>query len=128
MRIMRRLKRPSRLLAALVALCYCWLSLAMPFQHTHRFTEEKEALLHIADSCVNTQASLPLDTHLTAAANAPHSVHCLACEWQATNVSPALPAFAMTFAPVSTPRVITTFPRYLRMLAFQPTSRGPPAA
>jgi hypothetical protein len=54
---------------------------------------------------------------------------CAACEWQAAHVSSALPAFTLALTPtLRAMRVITTFPRYLRLLALPASSRAPPHA
>ncbi len=123
-----RLRRPHRVIAALVACGYFWLSVALCFQHHHGILPEAEALLNLAGAATGAHVAIPLRTHITAHALFPAADHCLACEWQAANVSPALPAFTLALTVPSTPRVVTTLPRYLRLPVFGPASRAPPLA
>ena len=122
-----RCKRPARLLTAFVGLCYAILSLALPFQHDHQ-GEEAQVPLRLSGSSATARAPIPVHTQLVAKAKLAHPAHCAACEWQTTNVSPALPMFTVAFVPLSTPHVITTFPRYLRLRSLPTSSRGPPLA
>ncbi|HLV79985.1 MAG TPA: hypothetical protein VKT32_06860 [Chthonomonadaceae bacterium] len=120
-------RRPQRLFAALVLLCYCWVSAVIPFQHKDHLAHEAEALLKATGVSMRVAAPAPLQTRLIATTVQPIP-DCAACEWQAANVSPALPAFRFALAPPATPRVITTFPRYLRLLALSTSARAPPLA
>jgi hypothetical protein len=124
---MLHLKRPHRVFAALVALCYCWLSVSITFEHNHDlFAHEAEALLSIADAVAGPNAALPLNTHLSAHPVPTCAAHCIACEWQAANVSPALLPVALRLTLPASPRALTTFPRSLRLLALRASSRAPP--
>jgi hypothetical protein len=120
-------KRPSRLLTAFVGLCHLVLSLALPFQHHHE-AEEAQALLRLMDSTASVRVAIPLRTRLTAKTELDHPDHCLACEWQAANVSPALPPVTLACVRPVEPRVTTTLPRYLGSRLFSTSSRAPPLA
>ncbi len=128
MQQLTRLKRPTRFAAALVALCYFWLSAATSFQHNHHAGEEASGFWR-APAAVSSPGS-PVLAHARRAAKSSvsHLLHCDACEWQAVNVSPALPAFAFAFTVAPAPRVLTTLPRLLQTRAFAASSRGPPLA
>jgi len=120
-------RRPQRLFAALVLLCYCWVSAVIPFQHKDHLAHDAETLLKAMGVSVSAPAPAPLQTRLVATTVQPVQ-DCAACEWQAANVSPALPVFRVALIPPATPRVITTFPRYLRLLALSTSARAPPLA
>jgi hypothetical protein len=119
--------RPGRFLATLVTLCYCWLCMALPFEHTHHVTEDVEAFINLPGVHVHSQVSLPKTTRIGRTQAAP-TPNCLACEWQLTLVSPAIPAFSFALTPGVAPRIAVVFPRALRVPAFAPSSRGPPVA
>ena len=120
-----RLKQPSRICAALAALCYLWLGIVVSFQHTHGMEESGETrsvTVASAFSSPQKQTSAPgfaKQTRIDVA-------HCIACEWQTLNASPAIPAKRWTFTPSFAPRALTTFPRYLPLPSFAADSRGPP--
>lgn len=119
-------RQPQRLFAALVLLCYFCVSTLIPFQHKDHLAHEAETLLSVTSPSVHAPA--PLQTQLIALSAVQRIQPCAACEWQAANVSPALPIFRIALAPPATPRSITTFPRYLRLLAFSTSTRAPPLA
>lgn len=116
--------RLLRVFALSIALCYGWMCLVVSFQHTHFAPVEARESAPVRFASTEKQANTPT-TQLKAATR---TTPCAACEWDAANVSPALPAFVLTFETPRTPRVITTFPRYLPSLAFSTSSRGPPLA
>ena len=121
-----RLRLPSRLCAALVAICYLWLGLVVSFQHTHSANETEEARTaqtsSVRPSSQKHSASSRVVKHTKWDAS-----RCVACDWQALSASPALPILHWTFTPAFAPRVLTTFPRYLRVSSLPTASRGPPA-
>lgn len=117
--------QPSRSLSAFVCLCYAFLSLALPFQHQHQ-GEDAQLLVGRYHSSSTRQAQIPVQTQLVARAKIAAPTHCVACEWQAMNVSAALPALKFDFSPPVSSRVVTTLPRNLRSRAFPTSSRGPP--
>ena len=121
-------RRPQRLFAALVLLCYVCVSTFIPFQHKDHLAHDAEALLKVTSASANTSAPAPLQTQLVALSAVQRIPPCAACEWQAANVSPALPVFQVAFVPPARPRIVTPFPRYLRLLTFSSSARAPPLA
>ena len=124
-----KLKQPTRLAALVIALCYFWLSAATSFQHTHGIEDESEEAIVVSVSAPTAvlRGNGAATGHTLKAVKITHPTRCLACEWQATNVSPALPILKWDFTPPMTPRAITTMPRYLRARTLATSSRGPPA-
>ena len=123
---MSEITRGRRFCAALMAFCYLWLGFVVSLQHTHG--EDNVTLPRFAAvaSAATSRISSASDSHLKA--RKIHSAtHCIACDWQAENVSPALNAMLWNFTPAFGQRAITTFPRYLRVASFPSLSRGPPA-
>jgi hypothetical protein len=117
-----KLRRPCGKLSALVAFCYLCLSLLLPGQHTDHlaFPARAAAFRQERVSRTGRHAS-------SAAKTALHSQdRCLACDWQAAQVSAALPAFTLVLTPPQPMRAITLFPRYLPLPAFPASSRAPP--
>lgn len=122
-----QLKQPSRLCAALIAVCYLWLGLVVSFQHTHGANEVGEmrtaAVAAPSSKTQQKHSSAPTVAHQTKV----DASHCFACEWQTLSASPALPVRQWVFTPTFEPRIINTFPRYLPVPSFSSASRGPPA-
>jgi hypothetical protein len=118
--------RSNSKLAALVAFCYLCLSIVLPMQHTDLFVRP------IAAKRISTTYGQHAHARRHLAQQPRTSLsrqdHCLACEWQADQVSTALPAFTLVLTPPQPIRAITTFPRYLRLLTFPASSRAPPLA
>jgi hypothetical protein len=122
------LRRSMRLFTLLAALCYLWVGSALSFQHTDCLTHDVETLLRLPSAFTSIDRPFPLHTRITHTKAKAHPAHCDACEWQANNVSPALPAFTFTVVTIASTRVVTTFPRYLRTLKLSTSSRAPPLA
>ena len=122
------LRRFMRRFALLAALCYLWVGSALSFQHTDCLTHDVEMLLRLPSTFTSVNRPTPLHSRISSAKAVARTAHCAACEWQASNVSPALPAFTFTFVTIASTRVITTFPRYLRTRKFATSSRAPPLA
>ena len=121
-----QINQPSRLCAALVAICYLWLGVVVSFQHTHGLNETGEmrtSSFSAHSAAPQKQSSAPRMTK-QAKIDAPH---CVACEWQTLSASPALPVRQWNFTPSFAPRIVNTFPRYLPIPSFATASRGPPA-
>src|SRR5579859_1114431 len=112
--------RPGRFLATLVTLCYCWLCMAFPFEHTHHVTEDAETFVNLPGVHVHGHVSLPTTTHLSKT-SVRVTVPCLSCEWQATIVSPALGVYALSLPPRIAPQIVTILPRAVRGPTFEPT-------
>jgi len=122
-------RRPPRGFAALVVLCYFVVSTFLPFQHTHgRFLEESTPAKRIGALAIRGTTQTPNREVFTANRAVSSPDHCLACEWQAANVSPALPAYTLFLTPPTATQVVTTFPRYLRLPALPTSARAPPLA
>lgn len=130
MPIRRQLQKSCRVLATLVLLCYVWVSAVLPFQHVDNLDDAEGSPASF--SFIHTGPRLPMRTCLrsdrrAAAQKASHAGPCLACQWQANNVSAALPIFSFTSIEIySKLSVVTILPRYLRSVARTPSSRGPP--
>ena len=122
------IRRFPRWFAALVVVCYAWLSFVTPYEHREHFAPDVEAAINAVSAPSLSRVTLPARVRLEPRAQTPLSTHCLACEWQAANVSPALPPISLALALPQHPRVITTFPRYLRVVAVLTSSRAPPIA
>ena len=122
------LKRPVRLFALLMALCYFWLSAATSFQHTHRPGDDADETPAVSVTLAARQRVSGPSKSDRSAAKIRAARHCAACEWQAANVSPALPVLQWNFTPSAAPRAVTLMPRYLRLPVLAPSSRGPPCA
>ena len=123
---MTQLKQPSRLCAAIVAICYLWLGLVVSFQHTHGLNEAGETQTVAIAAPAAAQQKQSSAPRMAQQAKIDAS-HCVACEWQTLSVSPALPVRQWTFTPSFAPRIVNTFPRYLPVPSFATASRGPPA-
>ena len=124
----KRNRSQFRLLAALTALCYLFVGLTLSFQHADCLLRETEIALGLPNE-VSVSFYAVGNTRLAASPASAHKAHaCAACEWQANNLSPALPALTFVFLPLTHQRVITTFPRYLRACAISTSSRAPPLA
>ncbi len=117
---------PSRPFAMFLLVCYCLVSLILPFQHHHLLPPEFEGVPQVVVNLVGTPAA-PIHTRLAVAPAAHPREHCSACEWQNAQVSPALPALRLKFVLPPAPRIPTTLPRYLSMRVLSPSSRAPPA-
>ena len=122
------LKRPTRLFALLMTLCYFWLSAATSFQHTHRPGDDMDETPAVSVSVTANKCVAGSAKSYQSTAKIRSAKHCTACEWQAANVSPALPVIRWNFTPSAAPRAVTLMPRYLRLPVFAPSSRGPPCA
>ncbi len=147
-----RCQRSMRVWTLLLGLCYLMLSVFLPSQHTHIGNEEVEtgfSVLTISEANLQphrmAQSASALNPDLHKAVQKPasknrathksvivkagktHSAHCMACEWQAMQVSAALQPFTLfQTEPITLPRVVTTLPRCLRSRAIATSSRGPP--
>ena len=145
-------RRSMRTWTLLIGLCYLILSVFLPFQHQHIGSEDVDAgsnALTISEVNVRPNGvaqSVPASRYSLRqiasshackipAAHKPAFVkagktrleHCLACEWQAMQVSAALqPLTLFQTEPITPPRVVTTLPRCLRSRAIATSSRGPP--
>ena len=112
-----------RRMAQLVCLLYAMLSIVLPFMHSEYY-----APLRVRHSA----GSVPRHSHAgkasIAAADASSPDHCIACEWQAANVSAALAPFA--FIPAAPAPIASLAPieHACESASFSPASRGPPQA
>ena len=123
---MTQLKQPSRLCAAIVALCYLWLGVVVSFQHTHGWNEAGETRTVAFAASASSHQNHSAAPQITKQARI-NASHCIACEWQTLSASPALPIRQWHFTPSFAPRIVNTFPRYLPVPSFPSASRGPPA-
>ena len=146
-----RCQRSMRVWTLLLGLCYLILSVFLPSQHTHIGNEEADtgySVLTISEAnlqphrMAQSDSALNSDLHksvqkpasknraahklVIVKAGKTHPGHCMACEWQAMQVSAALPAFKLFLTETTPPRVVTTLPRCLRSRAIATASRGPP--
>lgn len=123
-------RRPSRLFAALVALYYVCVSVLLPLQHHHGLFPAEEMRLSpsAVASTVDNAAPIPLRVHIAANPATSHPDRCLACEWLAIHVSPAMPVFTLTLVLPSAPRVPAMLTRVLPARPLSLSSRGPPLA
>ena len=121
------MRKPHNMLLAVVAFCYLCLSVLMPLQHTDHFARSTPASAQVLTANGRSTRS-GLHTPQQAKTALHRQDRCVACEWQATHVSAALPAFTLILTPPQATRAITTFPRYLRLLTFPASSRAPPLA
>ena len=129
MLLQKCLRRFLRRFALLSALCYLWVGAALSFQHADCLTHDVESLLRLPSAFASAYRDRPRAIRVIAQAKiTARAAHCAACEWQASNVSPALSAFTFTVVTITATRVITTFPRYLRTRKFSTSSRAPPLA
>ncbi|HLK58620.1 MAG TPA: hypothetical protein VKU00_18765 [Chthonomonadaceae bacterium] len=122
----RSIEPCRRALAMVLTLGYFWLSVVLPFQHTHFHVAAVP--LPATDGRTQTTHARPLDTKCSVQSQRRAPASCLACEWEAANVSPALPAFTLVLEKPLAPRVVTTFPRSLRYTLVSASSRAPPRA
>lgn len=116
-----------RMLSTFVGLCYVIVSLVLPFQHHHQ-GEEAELLLRLCTPSPSSSAQIPSHTRYAATARGIAQDHCLACEWQATNLSPALPVVTLASIPVASSQALAKLPHTLRSRPLIISSRGPPVA
>jgi hypothetical protein len=117
--------QPNSKLSALVVFCYLCLSVLLPLQHTDELAPPNAASTQVSTTqrrAVRIGLNIPQQTQT----NLRCQEHCAACDWQAAQLSAALPAFTLALTPPQTLRVVTTFPRYLRLLTFPASSRAPP--
>ncbi len=128
MPILHHKDRLYRFLATLMLVCYGFVGISISFQHTDCERQEQELLLRLPMHSTH-RVAMPKNTHLKASTTTHHSAHpCAACEWQANNLSLALPTFSFALVPITATRIITTFPRYLRVRTMESASRAPPLA
>lgn len=106
-----------RLLAALMALCYVWLSTTGSFLHIEGTNTAKGVFVHAGQ---NRVAELPEP--------GTHALQCVACDWQNANVSPALTPFALIFWPVPISQITETLLSQPQITFLHSDSRAPPAA
>ena len=125
---LHRRARSRQALAALLALCCLLLSTVASFQHTHDLAGEASLVSTVAFTPAARNADAASHHATVCKAARPKCSHCVACEWQAVNVSPALPAFTFAVTPPPIQRSVTTFPRCLRLTAIRAASRAPPLA
>jgi hypothetical protein len=119
-----RVHRPDRKLSALMVLCYLWLSIILPTQHTDHFVRQIEPLRNSASG-----QQFARNSHVirhSADSNIHRQERCIACEWQAAQVSVALSAFALVLTKSEPPQAVTTFPCSLCLITFPASSRAPP--
>jgi hypothetical protein len=117
--------RLKRIGALMVMLCYVWLSSFGSFLHECvRVPTQRSVAICLTPTLTGTQVTQ--EDHAVAHNHRVHS--CPVCEWQATNVSPALPVFEIVPSFSLQKRVITTFPRYLKTVSLFTSSRAPPLA
>jgi hypothetical protein len=117
-------RRSKRALAALTAFVGLWLSACGPFLHTHTLADDLNALHGLWQSAHSPQSP---DTSL-AAGHVQHPDRCLACEFQANSVSPALTVFAVAPAPRGVPETIALHRSLPFTRCLETPSRAPPAA
>ena len=117
-----------RVIAAATVVCYVWVSAVLPFQHKDCFVHETEAMLRSSSFRVAAVGQVPLRTSVSDPASARIPSHCDACEWQAANVSPALPPFKLAPSFATPPSVVTTLASYLGRTSVSASSRAPPIA
>ena len=132
MSLLHRKDRLYRFFATLMLVCYGFVGLMTSFQHTDCGLHEQELFLqlpmHVTPQTAQAAIS-PKDTRLKSAHGVAHnSHHCIACDWQASNLSVALPTFALVLIPIRATRAITTFPRSLSIRTIRTSSRAPPLA
>lgn len=114
-----------RHMAAMIALCYVWLSVAGGFLHSCARSHTLSAT-----ACVAGSASFCASQKQSGVATAEHrntDDACAICVWQATNLSEALPAFELLTPVTMRQCVVTTLPRYLQSALIAPSSRAPPS-
>lgn len=117
-----------RLCAAIVAFCYFWLSTVVACQHTHHIIDDLAASGAMPSRISASSQHAPLKTDFKAAPAVSKAGQCLACEWQASSVSPALPAIFLFLASPCAPRIAADTPRCLSLRAPTGSSRAPPLA
>ena len=130
---MLKMKRPTRFAAMLVALFYFWLSAATGFQHTHHLGDETEGAPAIrfstgSASAISISQTASSQNRLSSATKVALPVRCLACEWQAANVSAALAPVRFVFAYSPHTDIHIAAPRAPSVFACFASSRGPPRA
>ncbi len=117
-------RKPGRVMTALMALCYAFLSLVLPAHHTAGDADDVRALVCVASS---VHSPLPIRTKLSAQVPS-HSGRCLACEWQASNVSVAVPLFSIPPPRVQSASIPDARLKSHCTLAVATSSRAPPVA
>lgn len=123
------LHRPHRAFATLVALCYLCVSALLPLHHNHDAAQETtlpDVSAVSVTASVTSHVAQPLHTRIAAHPAASGPDHCLACEWQAAQVSPALPAYTVFLTPPAVIGSLSLLPRAPRLVAIAPSSRAPP--
>lgn len=124
----RHSNRPlSRLPSALMAVCYVVLSLTLPFQH-HHGVEDARAPVRIASPSEVARAQMTRHTRAVANGVRADSERCFACEWQAANLSVALPAYGLALERPASPPVVAALRHCCGSRSFGISSRGPPLA
>ena len=130
-------KRFSRLLALLMLFCYGGFSLVGSCLHTHLAVEESDAVLAVSVPVSNVSRSVPSAASAapakrsikgTALRAAPKTDRCLACDWQAANVSAALTPAQFVFAYLPQTDIHVAAPRAPSVSVCLAVSRGPPSA
>lgn len=140
--------KSRRALAALIVLCYLWVSAVISFQHCDCLLSEAgpgmQAVLLNAPvpaeagaaptSAAFVIVSAPSSTdaaphvQLTACRHAAPAPHCLACDWLTMQVSPALSTFALAHVGPSTSDCYAFRSLCLRRQPERAASRAPPCA
>lgn len=115
-----------RICAAVLVMCYVWLSTAGALLHDCLRAPSPIRVTYTAYSTPSTAHSQ--NTHAAANENQSSPDTCPICTWQAANVSVALPVFEIVAPIALQQRVITTFPRYLKHSTPSSSSRAPPLA
>jgi hypothetical protein len=125
------LRRHSRSVSALVGILYAIVCFTISFQHTDCFAEEAAALGARPGSFTSVLRSPhsraeALRVAPRASASAGH--HCLACDWQSAQVSPALRPLTAMLGQPKAPRSSAALPAPVRLRVARSASRAPPAA
>lgn len=120
----QRLYEHTRIISAIMCLCYGLLCLVLPFNHNH-----------ISASCqtysttanrLNERTATGDGAVLSRVLHAPASDHCISCEWQATNVSAAQPSYMFVPATPAFASIPETTEDCFDLLVLHASSRGPP--
>ncbi|MCS6775677.1 MAG: hypothetical protein RMJ43_07855 [Chloroherpetonaceae bacterium] len=116
---------PSRHMAAVLALCYVWLSAAGGFLHSCARFHTPSGVTCVATSAPS--CATQEQTYVVAAEHRNADDACAVCVWQANNLSEALPALEILTPAILRQCVVTTLPRYLQSAPLASSSRAPPS-
>jgi hypothetical protein len=125
------IRRYQRILAAVVAFCYFWLSTIVACQHTTHELHDIALAARMSSATSRhsgSERAFPLACAIRSVQKVSGSNHCLACEWQAVSVSPALAAFQLVLSAPVAPRIASASIRCLSQAAPSGSSRAPPLA